>query len=283
MNRPLDELVESFLAELSVRRSPQTVRAYGADLRALVAFLDDRPRLTELRLREYLRSKPTSPRTRARKLSALRTFSQFLLRVGEIEVDPTDGLQGPYRRRSLPKALSESQTEAMLDAEPASQFPHRDRALLEILYGAGLRAAEVVALDLHDVDFGEATLRVRGKGSKERLVFFGRTCAAALRDYLSAERETDEAALFVNRRGNRLSTRTLQNIVKRWARAAGLPADVSPHTLRHSFATHLLDHNADLKTVQQLLGHESLATTQIYTHVSIERLRDTVRKSHPKS
>jgi len=279
---PLNELVEGFLAELAVKRSPQTVRAYGADLNALVAFLGDQPRISAPRLREYLRSSATVPRTRARKLSALRTFTRYLLRIGEIESDPADGLDSPYRRRNLPKALSEHQAESMLEAEPASRSPLRDRALLETLYGAGLRAAEVVGLDLGDVDFGESTFRVRGKGSKERIVFFGRTCAAALKDYLAGERKAAGAALFTNSRGGRLSTRSVQIIVKRWARAAGLPGEVSTHTLRHSFATHLLDHEADLKTVQQLLGHESLATTQIYTHVSIERLKDTVRKAHPK-
>jgi site-specific recombinase XerD len=279
----LQDLVESFLSELAVRRSPQTVRAYAGDLHSLAAFLADRPRLTANRLREFLRASATTPRTRARKLSSLRTFARYLLRVGEHDTDPTDGLQSPYRRRALPKALSEKQTESLLDAEPPTRAPMRDRALVEILYGAGLRAAEAVGLDLTDVDFGESTLRVKGKGSKERIVFFGRTCASALKDYLAGERHAEGAALFVNNRGTRLSTRTVQTIVKRRARAAGLPAEVSPHTLRHSFATHLLDHEADLKTVQQLLGHESLATTQIYTHVSIERLRDTVRNAHPKS
>ena len=283
MAQPLDDLVESFLAELSVRRSPQTVRAYAADLNGLVTFLADRPRLTSNRLREFLRASATTPRTRARKLSTLRTFALYLLRIGELDANPTDGLQSPYRRRTLPKALSEKQTEALLDAEPASSAPLRERALLEVLYGAGLRAAEAVGLDLADVDLGESTLRVRGKGSKERIVFFGRTCAAAIKDYLAGERQSPASALFTNARGGRLSTRTAQTIVKRWARAAGLPAEVSPHTLRHSFATHLLNHEADLKTVQQLLGHESLATTQIYTHVSIERLRKTVKNAHPKS
>ena len=283
MAQPLDALVESFLTELAVRRSPHTVRAYAADLNGLVAFLADRPRLTSNRLREFLRASPTTPRTRARKLSTLRTFALYLLRMGELDANPTDGLQSPYRRRTLPKALSEKQTEALLDAEPASSTPLRDRALLEVLYGAGLRAAEAVGLDLADVDFGESTLRVRGKGSKERIVFFGRTCTAAIKDYLAGERQSHASALFTNARGGRLSTRSAQTTVKRWARAAGLPAEVSPHTLRHSFATHLLDHEADLKTVQQLLGHESLATTQIYTHVSIERLRKTVKNAHPKS
>ena len=279
----MDDLVENFLTELAVRRSPQTVRAYAADLHSLAAFLADRPRLTSNRLREFLRASATTPRTRARKLSSLRTFARYLLRIGELDDDPTDGLQSPYRRRSLPKALSEKQTESLLDAEPATRSPLRDRALVETLYGAGLRSAETVGLDLADVDFNESTLRVRGKGSKERIVFFGRTCAAALKDYLAGERQTHNSALFLNARGARLSTRSVQEIVKRWARAAGLPAEVSPHTLRHSFATHLLDHEADLKTVQQLLGHESLATTQIYTHVSIERLRSTVKNAHPKS
>ncbi len=282
MDSTLAAWVEGFLAELSVRRSAHTVRSYGSDLHALEQFLGDRPALTSNRLREFLRANSISPRTRARKLSTLRSFARYLLRLGLVEADPTDGLESPYRRQGLPKALSEPQAEALLDAEPPSRTPMRDRALLETLYAAGLRAAEIVALDVHDVNFAEGTMRVKGKGAKERVACFGRTCASALKDYIHGERVGIEQALFTNPSGNRLSTRTVQTVVKRWARSVGLSADVSPHTLRHSFATHLLDHRADLKTVQQLLGHESLATTQIYTHVSIERLRETVKSAHPK-
>jgi integrase/recombinase XerC len=154
------------------------------------------------------------------------------------------------------------------------------------MYSAGLRASEVVGVNIRDLDLVNCSLRVFGKGNKERVTLFGKTCAEGLSHYFAAERArssdpSDPA--FTNRNGQRLTTRTVQNIVKRWAVRAGLPPDVSPHTLRHSFATHLLDGGADLKSVQQLLGHESLATTQIYTHLSIERLKETVDKMHPRS
>jgi integrase/recombinase XerC len=173
----------------------------------------------------------------------------------------------------------------MLDQDPEGKTPLRDRAILELMYSAGLRVSETVGLDLDSVDLKSRTLRVFGKGSKQRLALYGKTCEAALLDYLHGERVAPArgSALFTNAQGVRLTTRTVQNVVKRWAKRVGLPPTVSPHTLRHSFATHLLDGGADLKSVQQLLGHESLATTQIYTHVSAERLRATVTSAHPRS
>jgi integrase/recombinase XerC len=153
------------------------------------------------------------------------------------------------------------------------------------MYAAGLRVSELVAVDLPDVDFRNGMIRVLGKGSKERLTLFGRTAGFAIQEYISGERvpPVKGAPLFTNRKGTRLTTRSVQTIVKNWAKRVGLPPETSPHTLRHSFATHLLDNGADLKAVQQLLGHESLATTQIYTHVSVERLRATVDKAHPSA
>jgi integrase/recombinase XerC len=161
----------------------------------------------------------------------------------------------------------------------------RDRARLELGYGAGLRASELVSVRLTDIDFPGNQVSVIGKGNKERVALFGEACRKALEAYVAKERvaPTSGDPVFTNDQGKALTSRTVQNVIKRWARAVGLPEDVSPHTLRHSFATHLLDGGADLKTVQQLLGHENLATTQVYTHVSIERLRDAVEKAHPKS
>lgn len=210
---------------------------------------------------------------------------KYLRQTGRLKTDPTESLEAPIRRRSLPKALSHQQAEDMLDQSIEGETVLRDHALLELIYSAGVRAAEIVSIDVHDLDFTNNAIVVRGKGSKERVVLFGQTCRAALQDYLHGERVPDVKgdALFTNRYGGRLSTRSLQKVVKRWSKGIGLPSSVSPHTLRHSFATHLLDGGADLKSVQQLLGHESLETTQIYTHVSIERLKDAVRKAHPKS
>lgn len=281
----LNELIEAFLVQLAARRSPQTVRAYGADLRQLAELIEGEFRFDAETLREYLRKFGGTPPTRARKLSTLRAFSKFLKKRGVISRDPTEALESPIKRRTLPKALSALQVSDLLEQPSASKTPLRDLALLELMYGAGLRASEVVAVNLRDLNFMEQTLRVRGKGSKDRVTLFGSACAEALDRYVREERRGSgsEDAVFVNRSGSRLTTRSVQKVVKRWALSVGLSPDVSPHTLRHSFATHLLDGGADLKSVQQLLGHESLATTQIYTHVSIERLRETVRKSHPRS
>lgn len=276
----LDKLIQQFLDHLAARRSPHTVRSYGADLAQLAATTRE---LRPENLRAYLRKHGTSPVTRARKLSSLRSFVRFLKSIGEIEHDPTESLEAPLRRRRLPKALSQLQTADLLDQPGESKTPFRDRALLELMYAAGLRASEVVGIDLPEIDFASRTIRVRGKGSKERVTLFGQAAHEALQEYVARERVGETRALFTNPKGTRLSTRTVQNVVKRWALRAGLPPDVTPHTLRHSFATHLLDGGAGLKTVQQLLGHESLATTQIYTHLSIERLKEAVEKAHPKS
>jgi integrase/recombinase XerC len=281
----LKEATDGFLASLAARRSANTVRSYGSDLQQLNAFLRGEFDLDPIRLRNYLRKHAPTPVTRARKLSTLRSFVKYLKAAGLIDHDPTEALEAPYRRKRLPKALSQLQTSDLLDQEVETRTPLRDRALLEMMYSAGLRVSELVGIDLRDIDLRERTLLVKGKGNKQRVVLFGSTADAAVRDYLHGERKpaVKGEPLFTNPQGQRISTRTVQNVVKRWCRQVGLPPETSPHTLRHSFATHLLDGGADLKSVQQLLGHESLATTQIYTHVSIERLRETVKKAHPKS
>ncbi|MCO5295732.1 MAG: tyrosine recombinase XerC [Fimbriimonadaceae bacterium] len=261
------------------------MRSYGSDLAQLALFLEGEFDLTPDRLRGYLRAYAPHPTTRARKLSTLRTFVRFLREGGLLETDPTESLEAPIRRKRLPKALSRAQAEELLDQSDGGRTPLRDRALLELMYAAGIRAAETVGVNVSDIDFREATVHVRGKGNKERVALFGDLCAQALRAYVDHERvDAGEGdPLFTNDKGRRLTTRTVQNVVRRWAQRAGLPPGVSPHTLRHSFATHLLDGGADLKSVQQLLGHESLATTQIYTHVSVERLRKAVDEAHPRS
>lgn len=283
-NRSLDELIQGFLDHLAATKSANTVRSYGTDLGQLSLFTQGQFVFDEPTLRAFLRRYAVSPSSRARKLSTLRRFAHYLRRQGELERDPTELIETPLRARSLPRAVSQSQAEAVLESQPEVATPLRDRALLELAYGAGLRASEVVGLDWIDVDLRQRHARVRGKGNKERMVIFGEACSEALRAYRNDERvaAVEGDPVFTGPTGRRLTTRTLQRVVKVWARAAGLPEDVSPHTWRHSFATHLLDGGADLKTVQQLLGHASLATTQIYTHVSIERLRETVAKAHPR-
>lgn len=281
----LDKWIQEFLDHLRAGRSPATVRSYGSDLGQLAKSTGGEADLSSASLRRYLRTYAKSPVTRARKLATLRSFVRYLRQAGHLDHDPTEMLEAPIRRRVLPKAMSQHQAEGLLDQEDVGKTPLRDRALLELGYSAGLRASELVGVKMGDLDFDENSVKVFGKGSKERIALFGDACRTALDNYIENERTEPNkgAPLFTNDSGGQLTTRTVQNVIKRWARAAGLPEDVSPHTLRHSFATHLLDGGADLKTVQQLLGHENLATTQVYTHVSIERLREAVEKAHPKS
>ncbi|MBV6491918.1 MAG: tyrosine recombinase XerC [Fimbriimonadaceae bacterium] len=281
----LGRAIEEFCEDLAAKRSPHTVRAYRCDLEQLRAVLGDSETPTPLSLLAYLRRFGLTARTRSRKLSTLRTFLRFCRDRGWLEDDPSETLEAPVQRKRLPRAVARADTELLLDQPSPTLTPLRDQALLELMYSAGLRVSEVVGIDLSDLSVREGTVRVKGKGAKERVALFGDPCRRALEAYIREERRalTEEAALFVNGRGKRLTSRTVQNVVKRWCRAVGLPWDISPHSLRHSFATHLLDGGADLKTVQQLLGHESLATTQIYTHVSIERLKEAVERAHPKS
>ena len=281
----LDPLIQQFLDHLATRRSANTVRSYGSDLAQLSSYLGGRFEMTPERLRGYLRKYAPTPITRARKLSTLRSFVKYLRISGNLALDPTEILEAPFRRKKLPKALSRKQTSEMLDQEDAGRTPLRDRALLELMYAAGLRVSELVGVNIADIDFKSQSVRVLGKGNKERITLFGKTATAAILDYMAEERTKggEGIALFTNKKGGRITTRTVQNVVKRWALRVGLPPETSPHTLRHSFATHLLDGGADLKSVQQLLGHENLATTEIYTHVSMERLKLTVDTAHPKS
>ncbi|MDQ2985603.1 MAG: tyrosine recombinase XerC [Armatimonadota bacterium] len=279
----IGDAVASFVETLKAGSSPHTVRSYGSDLRQLVAMAPESTAggLNESSIRSYLRKHGSTPRTRARKLCAVRAFTDFLVETGILGSDPAIGIEAPITRSRLPKDLSPEQTELLVECA-LGKTPLRDRAVLELLYGAGLRAAEVVAIDLRDFDFGARTLMVRGKGRKERVVVFGEPAAEAIDHYMRSERPGDGEALFVGESGGRLSTRTIQRIVERRRALAGLPVDATPHSLRHSFATHLLNGGADLKTVQQLLGHESLGTTEVYTSISIERLREVVAKKHPR-
>lgn len=281
----LDAWIQQFLDHLAATKSVHTVRAYGVDLNQLASMTGGEADLSPETCARYLRTYAPQPVTRARKLSSLRSFVKYLRSVGLLDRDPTEALDSPIRRRSLPSVLSENQVIELLDQPAVGRTPVRDKAILELAYGAGLRASELAGLDLSRVDLSARQVSVIGKGNKERIAVFGEACRTALTEYYGRERTAPKSGdpLFTNDHGQRLTTRTIQNVIKRWARAAGLPADISPHTLRHSFATHLLNGGADLKAVQQLLGHENLATTQIYTHVSIERLRDVVRAAHPKS
>ena len=284
----MEELIEVSVRYLTAERnlSPYTLRNYRADLSDFGRYLQVEEDIGPLKVdrqtfRRYLgrlRETATAPASVRRKVSTIHTFYRFLTREGILERDPLLGVSSPKRERRLPKVLDKEQLTAMIEAAD-SDGPQglRDRAILELMYAAGLRLAEAVALDTAAVDLREKLVRVHGKGNKERMVVIGRPAAEALRRYLREGRQklsrAGETALFVNRDGGRLSGRSVQKIVRRHALKAGLDQRVFPHLLRHSFATHMLDGGAELRVVQDLLGHASANTTQIYTHVTEEQQR----------
>jgi integrase/recombinase XerD len=233
--------------------------------------------------------RPSSPATIHRKSACLRSFYRHLRREGLRESDPTATLSAPRKNRKLPQVLTRGEVERLL-TQPRGTDAHalRDRALLELMYACGLRASEAIGLELGDVEVDERVLRARGKGSKERLVPIGQAAARAVRQYLDRGRPalvrcSSETALFLNFRGGRLTRQGLYKIVRRHALGAGLADRMSPHTLRHTFATHLLAGGCDLRSVQEMLGHADVSTTQLYTHLSSERLKDVYFRAHPRA
>ncbi|MCK5862608.1 MAG: tyrosine recombinase [Candidatus Hydrogenedentes bacterium] len=253
------------------------------------ASLDILKSADKQRIRAFLAHAQTAgctSRTTARKLAALRSVYNFFLREKSITINPTQGIRSPRLSKNLPEVLSIPEVTALLEAPDISTtLGKRDRAVLEVLYSCGLRAAELAGLHTGDVFYDQQTVRVLGKRSKERVVPIGSYAIAALHKFLKVRHELghpDHECIFVNHRGGPLTTRSVQRIVARYVRDT-LPTrlEVSPHTLRHTFATHILDAGADLRVVQEMLGHESLSSTQIYTHVSIERLRQVYRDAHP--
>ena len=294
-----DERLEEFATHLRSARqlAPLTVRNYLTDLQAFGEYLlkrgvRDFGEPDRRFLRAYLAWLIELGYVKAsisRKLSALRAFYRFLDEKGVVSRDQTDLVVAPKLDRRLPGAVSQQDIEKLL-AGPDTSTPVgiRDRALLELLYAAGLRVAEAEALDRADADFGAREVRVVGKGHKERVALLGRPAIDALQQYLKDVRpgwvrRRSEDALFLSRYGTRLSARSIQKLVKRYALRAGLDLDFHIHTIRHSFATHLLDGGADLRVVQELLGHASPATTQIYTHVSSAQARQVYLKAHPRA
>lgn len=286
--------IDRFLRHLAVERgaSAHTIRGYRSDLADCRAFLDRR-RLGVLEaadprvLRGYLadlHERGLARTSIARRLATLRSFFRYLCRQGKARANPARELRTPRLPKRLPGHLPIDQSEALLrqdyGADPASGA--RDRALLETLYATGVRVAELAALDVEDLDLREGGVRVLGKGGKERMVPLGGKAITALRGYLG-EREEGGGPVFQNARGGRLTVRSIHRIVQARARAAGLAARVTPHTLRHTFATHLLDAGADLRLIQELLGHARLTTTQRYTHVSADRLMKVYDAAHPRA
>ncbi len=297
---------ESFLDHLTVERglSPNTLSAYRRDLRRYEAFLSARgfssaTDASEATVRSFLASisasthgqdeRPYAATTVARVLSTVRSFHRFLLREQIADRDPAAGVVRPRLPRALPHPLTREDVGRLLEAprgETSSGL--RDRAWLELLYGAGLRVSEMTALDVDDVELEAGAVRVLGKGGKEREVPLGRYAREALEAYLARARPSmasasTRGALFLNSRGGRLTRQSVARLLAGYARAAGIERSVSPHDLRHSFATHLLDGGADVRVVQELLGHASVATTQIYTLVTAEHLRSAYEQAHPRA
>jgi integrase/recombinase XerC len=299
MSAHLAEHAQRFLAELRHARSasPHTLRAYQRDLDEVVEWCAERelrdPReVTQRTLRAWLAHLDERGLARAsiqRKLSAVRSLFRYLLQHGHVRAHPASGLRRARTRRPLPGCLEPGEIERLLAApDVATPTGARDRALLELMYSAGTRAAETVGLDRRDLDLERGVARVTGKGRKQRLAPLGSHAVRALREYLAHPRRPQPRgehahAVFLSARGGRLTTRSLQKVVERAALVAGITRRATPHTLRHSFATHLLDQGADLRSVQELLGHANLVTTQIYTHVSVEGLRKIYERAHPRA
>jgi len=293
----VDPLITRFLDAVWMERglSSNTLAAYRADLVALARWLSARhvtlPKTGRADLMDFIAARVhggARPRSTARQLSSFRRFFRYLMREGLIAEDPTAQIAMPKIGRSLPRSLSEAEVEALL-AAPAVGEPlgHRDRCMLEVLYATGLRVSELVHLKLGQVKLNQGVIRGLGKGNRERLIPLGEEAVRWLNSFIEGaradillDRSTD--FLFPTRRGDRMTRQAFWHIIKRYARKASVNRELSPHTLRHAFATHLLNHGADLRVVQMLLGHSDLSTTQIYTHVARERLKELHSSHHPR-
>jgi integrase/recombinase XerC len=299
----MEEALAEFLRHLALEKnaSAHTVKSYREDLTQALDFFRGRAggvapppgQLTTRLLRAYLawlHEQGYARSTVARRLAALRSWCRFLCRQIVLATNPAAGLRGPRQDKKLPHFVQREDMLRLLET-PAANLPLglRDRAILETLYSAGLRVGELTQLNLPDVDLTEGVAVVRGKGRRERLALLGPPAVAALNSWLPARAALLQAraatlpALFVNKNGTRLSSRSVGRLLEKYLAQAGLDPRTSPHTLRHSFATHLLDSGADIRSVQELLGHRSLSTTQIYTHVTTQRLHDSYRKAHPRA
>ena len=290
------EIIDLFLDTLWMERglSKNTLSAYRSDLCKFLLWLEgenievDQARSNNIFTYLAL-SEKKSTRTIARSLSSLRRLYEYLYREGRIKINPVDNVDAPRLGRNLPKSLTENEVESLLEAPNVKQvLGLRDKCMLEVLYATGLRVSELVALTLHQINLRQGVIRVTGKGNKERLVPFGEIATQWLDKYLSSTRDeiikdkfvTD--VLFPSIRGKAMTRQTFWYMIKRYTVSAGIKKSISPHILRHAFATHLINHGADLRVVQMLLGHSDISTTQIYTHVARERLKDIHAEHHPR-
>ncbi len=291
------ERIDQFLDAIWMERglSKNTLGAYRADLMTLARSLSESEKTIcsadKADLLEFIAERVRSgakPRSTARQLSSFRRFFGYIVQQGRRDIDPTAEIEMPRIGRSLPQSLSEDEVDSLLNA-PNTDEPlgHRDRAMLELLYATGLRVSELINLKLSQVNFSQGVLRIVGKGDRERLIPLNEESRNWLKEFIDGprmeillERQTDY--LFPTRRGNRMTRQAFWHIIKRYAEKAGVRQKMSPHSLRHAFATHLLNHGADLRVVQMLLGHSDLSTTQIYTHVARERLKELHGEQHPQ-
>jgi len=292
----LDRFIEYIRAARNA--SPHTVRGYASDIAQFVAFLEGdelgtNPADVDSRImRRYLarlQKQGISKRSVSRKLASLRAFFRHLLRKGLIEADPTTGLPSPKMEKRLPKFLRDEHIESLMQRPDVTQsIGLRDAAILETLYATGMRVSELVGLDLRDMDLSSGEIKVLGKGSKERITLIGRAAKEALVTWLNFGRgkllaDPRESAVFLNRNGGRLTARSINRLVDKYFGMVSDEMKISPHVLRHTFATHMLEHGADLRSIQELLGHASISTTQIYAHVSRERLKQVYEQAHPRA
>ncbi len=294
--KKLGNQIQSFLKTLRAERnaSPHTLRAYANDLGRFAAFIGDADpaKVDHVAIRRFLShlyDQNLSKTSVARTLAALRSFYRWLAREGEVEQNPAALVATPRLPKKLPRVPTIEEMNTILDApmpEHAS-FPERDRLIFELLYGCGIRNSELVGIQLDDIRWSNEAVLIRGKGKKERYVPFGESAREAMTAYLPVRQQTigkkNTRALLVNQRGGPLTTRSVGRIVKAIAVAKGLPPDVHPHTLRHAFGTHMLEEGADLRAIQELLGHERLSTTQRYTQLSMKHVMAVYDKSHPRA
>ncbi len=288
----MDRYIEKFIRYLEIEKnySKYTITNYRLDLEGFKKFLGDvaLEKIDYLVLRKYLatlKEKNLKSRTVGRHLSTLRSFFKFLIREGYLKNNPIASLSSPKQEKPLPLFLTEEEVTKLIEAVKLNnERDFRDRAVIETFYSTGIRVSELVGLNIEDVDFIGGVVKVLGKGKKERIAPIGEIALSAIRAYLEKRKKQQEAdAVFLNKSGKRITDRGVRNIIDKYIRIASIKRGVSPHTLRHSFATHLLNRGADLRSVQELLGHVNLSTTQIYTHLTTEKLKSVYDKAHPRA
>jgi len=286
----INPFLESYLKYLAYEKnySKNTLESYGNDIKQFLVFTEDEIKVDALKIRKFLEGldrKKYSKNSTIRKVIALRNFYRYLAGRGKIAKNPFEYILTPKKDKKLPGVLTEAEAEKLIESAAGETFfSLRDRVIMELLYSSGLRVDELVKLNKENIDYVNEEVKVRGKGNKERVIPVGGQALEYLRKYMKEiNKVCDSGILFINKNKTRLSARSVERMILKYAAAAGITKTVTPHTFRHSFATHLLDRGADLRSVQELLGHSNLSTTQIYTHLSIQKLKREYEKAHPRA